>query len=309
MNDKFIMSQEDWDTIIVYSKMSYDKWKTEIGGMLVAVFDKKNNKMIIKDPVIGKQEVSGVNCTLDKEWLADYYVEMAVKHGINVRFVWWHSHHNMGVQWSGTDTATMGEFSDGDYSMSLVVNLAEDHTFRVNWWKPTSGYIDTKIKILKPQFEISSEMQVNFDKLISREAKAIVRTVVKNDNYSNYANSYWQKYKQPGNYGPGVVDAELMDRSPSLQGKYCDTMEKLLDNAFTEQMKWPDFDRKWSIIIEDAGKHDIIIESFSKSEYIDLMTGEFPDATDYFESPEQSLFLTRPTNFTRYGDPLQENLF
>jgi len=309
MDDKFIMAQEDWDKIIAYSKMSYDKWKTEIGGMCVALFNEENKIMVISDPVIGKQEVSSTLCTLDKEWLADYYVEMAIKYGTEVKFVWWHSHHTMGVSWSGTDTNTMQEFNQGNYSMSLVVNLAENHTFRISWWKPTSGYIDTKLKVLKPEFQVTKEMQGIFDELVTRPAKSI--TKINTNIYNNgWSNAGWKnQYKQPGNQGPGYVDAQLMDRTQTLQEKFCDIMEKLLDEAFTYQKKWPDFEEEWKEIIIDAGKHDIVIEEFPKSEFVELtVKGEFPDATDYFESPDPELFLTRGCT-DGYGNPLQENLF
>ena len=306
MDDKFVMSQHDWDKIIAYSKMSYDKWKTEIGGMCVALFNKDSQIMVIKDPVIGKQEVSGVNCTLDKEWLADYYMEMAMKHGMEVRFVWWHSHHTMGVRWSGTDTSTMEECNKGDYSMSLVVNLEEDHTFRISWWKPTSGYIDTKLKVLNPAFKVDAAMKAEFDKLVTREKRAI-QSRSYNNTYYNTSN--WRtKYKQPGSRGPGYVDAELMDKTPSLQEKYCTTMETLLEKAFIDQIKWPDFKKKWDDIIKDAKAHNIIIETFNKNDYGDiLLKGLIPDAPEYFESPEPELFLNRYDN--GHGNTLQKNLW
>ena len=307
MDDNFVMSQNDWDTIIAYSKMSHDKWKTEIGGMCVALFDEEAGTMVIKDPVIGKQEVSSVNCTIDKEWLADYYMEMAMKHGTKVRFVWWHSHHTMGVGWSSTDTNTMEECNKGDYSMSLVVNLKEDHTFRISWWKPTTGYIDTKLKVLKPAFKVDAAMQAKFDELITQESRVIRSNHYSSINNTSYTN--WNsRFKQPGNYGPGYVDAELMDKTPSLQEKYCATMDALLEAVFVEQIKWPDFKEKWSDIIKDAGMHNIIIETFNKNDYGHiLLRGEIPDATDYFESPEPELFLVRDSY--GYGNKIQKNLW
>ena len=309
MESNFVISQNDWDTIIAYAQMSYDKWKTEIGGMCVAILDKETKTMVIKDPVIGKQEVSSTLCTLDKGWLADYYMEMAMKHGTDVRFVWWHSHHMMGVQWSGTDTSTMKEGSNGDYSMSLVVNLKGEHTFRVSWWKPMAGHIDTKVKIAGPEFSVTKKMEDNFNNLVTKEARAIVKTTTHNNRYNGY-HDWRTKYKQPGNYGPGYVDAELMDKTESLQEKYCNTMDSLMEQAFTDQLKWPQFMKKWDKIIEDAGAHNIIIEPFEKDDYSDiLLKGLIPDATGYFESPEPGLFLYRDRGIGGYGDPLQKNLW
>ena len=308
INGKICISQEDWDKIITYAQMSYNKYKSEIGGMLVAFTDKKNRQITIKNPVIGKQEVSGGNCTLDKEWLADYYCEMAMKHGVDVKFVWWHSHHTMGAFWSGTDLSAINEFSNGKYSMSLVINLKHEYKFRVNWWEPTHGYIDTNIEIIKPTYAITKEMQADFDKLISKE-KTIQTTLWKEKNniknkYDGYANDYFLKYKQPGNeFGPGVIDRELMDRSDTLQEKYCDILDKLIEQAYQDNWKWTKFAMKWSKVINNAMIDDIVIEEMTIEEFSLIKEGTMLNAVDYFESPEPSLNLARPSN------EIQEYLF
>ena len=307
MSGKFIISQEDWGKIIAWAKLSYDELKSEIGGMLVAFLDKDTNQMTLKDPVIGKQVVSGGNCTLDKEWLADYYCKMAMKHGTSVRFVWWHSHHTMGAFWSGTDLEAIREFSSGKYSMSLVVNLKEEYKFRVNWWEPTHGHIDHELTIQRPIVEINNQMKSIFKKLISKETAIVPRKQkYPTSNISSYYYNDWSnRYKQPGNEnGPGYVDAELMDRPETLQEKYCDLMEALMDKAFSNDLKWPAFTKAWSKIMEDAAIHRIVINDFPKKDFSELMIGRhFPDATTYFEEPDPELFLSRG------GDTLQRNLF
>lgn len=294
MDGKFIISEEDWNTIINYSQMSYDKHKAEIGGMCIAVYDKENDRMIIKNPVIGKQTVSGGDCTLDKEWLADYYTKMAMEHGVHVRFVWWHSHHNMGVQWSGTDLAAMKEFSGGDYSMSLVVNLKDEHQFRVNWWKPTAGYIDTKLKIMRNEFEITEEMEIAFKELVTKESYDYNKWYSKSDKAKSISNGYGNTYyKQPGNYGPGAVDAELMDTPETLSDKYLDIIENMLDDAFVEQPDWITFKKEWDIIAEDAKIHKVKIKSISKNDYSQVLQGLMLDATIFFEDASPRLTLGR----------------
>ena len=103
MDNEFYISQSNWNKIINYAGISYDEFKAEIGGMSVVTQDTDCDWMI-QNPVILKQEIGSTTCDLDKEELAKYYTEMAVKYkNIDFRFCWWHSHHTMSAFWSGTD--------------------------------------------------------------------------------------------------------------------------------------------------------------------------------------------------------------
>ena len=148
MNQSFYTSEANWQKLHDYAQVAYDKHKSEIGGMLVAVED-KDGDWILEDPVILKQEISHSNCVLDKDALAIYYTKAGVKHkDSNFRFVWWHSHHTMDAFWSGTDLTAIKEYSDGDFSFALVINLKGKHIFRVSSWKPFEMHIDTKVELL-----------------------------------------------------------------------------------------------------------------------------------------------------------------
>lgn len=52
--------------------------------------------------------------------------------------------------WSGTDLKAIEEYSDGDFSFSLVINLKEEYVFRVSIWKPIEMHEDIEISILNP---------------------------------------------------------------------------------------------------------------------------------------------------------------
>jgi proteasome lid subunit RPN8/RPN11 len=148
MNQSFYTSEANWQKLHDYAQVAYDKHKSEIGGMLVAVED-KDGDWILEDPVILKQEISHSNCVLDKDALAIYYTKAGVKHkDSNFRFVWWHSHHTMDAFWSGTDLTAIKEYSDGDFSFALVINLKGKHIFRVSSWKPFEMHVDTKVELL-----------------------------------------------------------------------------------------------------------------------------------------------------------------
>ena len=144
----YYISQKDYDKIINYAKAAYDTMSSEIGGMSVCYKDKEGD-WIVTDPVIIKQEVTGGTCDLDKEELAHYYCKAAKKHAKKeFRFCWWHSHHTMGVFWSSTDIKGINEYSDGDLSFALVVNLKRENLFRASVWNPVVMHEDTELQIM-----------------------------------------------------------------------------------------------------------------------------------------------------------------
>ena len=149
MQTGYYISKKDYDKIINYAKAAYDTMKCEIGGMSICHKD-EDNDWIVTDPVIIKQEETGSTCDLDKEELANYYCKAAKKHAKkDFRFCWWHSHHTMGVFWSPTDIKGINEYSNGDLSFALVVNLKRENKFRISMWNPVLMHEDTELQIME----------------------------------------------------------------------------------------------------------------------------------------------------------------
>lgn len=156
-----------WDKIIAYAQSAYDEFKSEIGGMAIAYRPSKDSDhFIIEEPAIMKQVISSGNCIIDKEALAQYYVETAKKHKdkIDLSFVWWHSHHTMKAFWSSTDLDAIEEMAGGTYSFSLVVNLEEEYKFRVNIWEPIQVHQDIEINIIKESPDVTNEVKALCEK-------------------------------------------------------------------------------------------------------------------------------------------------
>ena len=159
MESEFYIEGKAWDKVINYARSAYDQFKAEIGGMMVVVKD-QDGDWELKDPVIMKQEVTTSNTHLDKDELAKYYTKAAMKYAKEeFRFCWWHSHHTMGAFWSGTDTNTIDEFSDGDFSFALVVNLKEEYKFRVSVWKPIEAHEDVELNILTKEKKVPKKIE------------------------------------------------------------------------------------------------------------------------------------------------------
>ena len=166
----FYIEKKDWNKVISYAQAAWDEHRSEIGGMMVVVQDKDDDWQI-QDPVILKQRISSGNTHLDKEELAKYYTKAAKKYKDNIfRFCWWHSHHTMQAFWSGTDTSTIDEFSDGDFSFALVVNLKEEYKFRVSVWKPMEVHEDVDLEILSADKAVKQSIINEVNKLCEKES-------------------------------------------------------------------------------------------------------------------------------------------
>ena len=159
MDQEFYINEKDWNKIQNYAQEAYNTKKSEIGGMLVAIED-EDGDWELKDPVILKQQISGGNCILDKDDLALYYTKVGTKlKKKNFRFVWWHSHHTMDAFWSVTDLNAIKEYSDGDFSFALVVNLKEEYKLRVSVWKPFEVHEDVEPNIITKEKKVPQKIQ------------------------------------------------------------------------------------------------------------------------------------------------------
>ena len=177
----FYISEKNWNKILGYAEEAYDTEKSEIGGMSVMVKD-KNDDWELQDPTILEQEISGSNTILDKDALAVYYTKQAKKMGKkDFRFCWWHSHHTMAAFWSGTDLTAIDEYSDGDFSFALVINLKQEYKFRLSVWKPFPIHDDFELKIMRPN---------RCNKHMKKEVENLCSMISYTSNWKRPSNTY-----------------------------------------------------------------------------------------------------------------------
>ena len=227
---KVYILKDCWDKIINYAKAAYHGEKAEIGGMSVVTQD-KDGDWWIEDPQILNQEIAGTTCDLDKEDLAKYYTQMAVKYkDTNFRFCWWHSHHTMGAFWSGTDLSSIDEYGEGesDLSFALVVNLKEEYKCRISVWKPLEVHQDVELEIVGKE-----DVEIPLEIVTEVKAKCRVRSL------SSYQTGYT---KLPSN-GKQLSLHSWYD-SRGMSGNYklleddCTQIEPTEAEAATFEAKW-----------------------------------------------------------------------
>ena len=188
----FYITQKNWDKILGFAEEAYETEKSEIGGMSVMVED-KDGDWTLQDPVILKQEITASNTVLEKEALSRYYSKVGKKMGNkNFRFCWWHSHHTMSAFWSGTDITAIDEYSDGDFSFALVVNLKGEYKFRVSVWQPVEAHQDVELEIINAKHRCTKKMKEEVKTLCSKP-------------------SYSYSWKRNGTYGYKSADQLLKD--------------------------------------------------------------------------------------------------
>ena len=232
----FYISQKAWKRVLDYAQASYDKFQAEVGGFLIATKD-KDNDIILSHPEILEQTVTSGTTEMDKAAIADYYVKSAMKHGNDVRFVWWHSHANMGAFWSGTDTSTMEDYSSGDWSAFLVVNIRGEYKFRICVWNPIEAHEDTELKVIdgkmrsvpktivKQVEELCSKPAVVKRATYTGVAKGRQTSLTMADYIDDYQNgSYGYGYMKPGSsfgYKQGFTGTSLYDSTLTFLDELC----------------------------------------------------------------------------------------
>jgi hypothetical protein len=172
----FIISEKAWNTMQQYAGIAYEKDKNEVSGIACVkrVKHPVSNKEVweIFEPVILKQENTGVTTELDGDALRDYYVKSASKHG-DIRYCWWHSHHTMGAFWSGTDLNEIKAWKNDSWSLALVINLYQEYLLNVSTWEPIEHSEDVPLEIIRNISVPTKKQLKEYDELCSNPAPII----------------------------------------------------------------------------------------------------------------------------------------
>jgi len=283
----FYIEKEAWKKVMQYANAAYDEWKSEISGMLIAEKD-EDGDWDIHSPVILKQTVSGGNTSLDKEELAKYYAKMGKKYNkATIKFVWWHSHHTMKAFWSGTDDKAIEEYSNGDWSLALVVNLKEEYKFRVSVWHPIEMHEDVELEILgennKPTNAILKETKAKCEQpIVTHKSYGINKQsfgyqASPTNGYN--VNNYKSQYSLWGEDNEWTDALEFIDK---LNGKYVKA-----EIAYDE----------WKTLVVEYNTKELEHQSF----YIECVTIEKLDSMVLYAQPEAFL-----KQMNGYGVPIDD---
>ena len=227
------ISKKNWETILNYSKSSYNQFKAEIGGMAIMIKD-NDDDWVLKEPVILKQAVTAGSTSIDKSALASYYTKVGMKwnpKNVEFRFCWWHSHHTMAAFWSGTDLATINDYEGSDLSFALVVNLKGEYKFRISVWEPFEMHKDVELTIMGKAACIPAKINAEVTDLCSKPVDHWTARGVNSENgyYKEYKRTSYLSSDQQTTIFPDTAEEKMMKEYNYLLELQADFQDKLID--------------------------------------------------------------------------------
>ncbi len=202
----FYIGKKCWDKLQQWAQLAYDEDKNEISGMLILEKDDQGHWRL-HSPDIMKQENSATLTVLDKDAIRDWAIKQATKYGTDsnkVRYVWWHSHHTMAANWSGTDDKEIEAAKETgvDWSVSLLINLKEEYKLKLAIWEPVETLQDVELIIVDPKKPATEAMKKKYKELCSNSTPALTR------NYNNNIYSKgWGAHREEAIHFDKLIDA------------------------------------------------------------------------------------------------------
>ena len=169
---RFIIYEKAWNIMQQYARIAYETDANEVSGITcvrkIGHPETKKKVWELFEPIILKQENTGTTTELDGDALRDFYIKAAMKHGSDIRFCWWHSHHTMGAFWSTTDVNEINAWKNDSWSLALVINLFEEYCLNVSTWDPLEHSEDVPLEILRNKPAYSNIQVKEYEELCSK---------------------------------------------------------------------------------------------------------------------------------------------
>lgn len=124
--------------------------ESEISGLADCIRDRRGN-FRVGEVYLLKQEASGATVELVEESVHQFLAEQIKKGTTQMPRLWWHSHHNFGTFFSGTDEATIERLKTDTFLVAICVNQAGEMSAKAVITKPRPKVIDPiSIRITPP---------------------------------------------------------------------------------------------------------------------------------------------------------------
>lgn len=161
----------------------------EVSG-LGEVVTTADGRLLINKLYLFEQEATATDTTISEETISKFLTD-SVRLGANLELLklWWHSHADMGVFWSGQDDSTIENFKNS-WMLSVVANKKGEYLARLDFWEPFRMTLDDC-----PFFEarfVHPDLQAEWKKEVEEKVKkpSVVSRVVWSQGYQ--VNDYRQ---------------------------------------------------------------------------------------------------------------------
>lgn len=180
----------------VENKIMYwvNKCDKEISGLGDAYLDIPNKQILIQSAFLLEQECGSAETEIDEKSIAkamgDAHADESNHIPRNIKF-WWHSHVNMGVFWSTTDTTTMHKLSEHGWFVNIVFNKKYQRLGAISYPLRTvlnEAGMNDQLAITNVEYESDIPIQgaPNFAPAILEEFDAQYLANYKEKTYGNY---------------------------------------------------------------------------------------------------------------------------
>lgn len=198
---------------------------SEIAGMGRVSVSEDGETVTVEEVMIYEQEVTGATADLSPQAIARWQSDLVKAGGSPKHWkLWWHSHHTMAAFFSGTDTATMDRQSEGDWMMSLVVNVKRERKARLDMYRPFRMFLDD-VDIQIGEEEETYQVPASIAEEVALKVKR--RAITTHAGYGKHYTGYTK-------YSPGAGYGQIESiETPSTYAEVKDNI-KALEQAITD---------------------------------------------------------------------------
>ena len=184
--------------------------ESEISGLGKVIADEYTGNFVVEDIRLITQKATLATTTMDSNGVAKFMDDL-ISEGEDTSLwkLWWHSHANMDVFWSGTDVNTINDFNTeqklDNYFVSIVGNKAGRLKCRIDVFYPLRHTVD----------DIPWEID-DFNEELEKQIQAEVAEKVTHEDYRN-----WEKKSgQSGLIFRGDTKANISpDKNSSVEDR------------------------------------------------------------------------------------------
>lgn len=164
---KLIIPYKSYIQIMSYADLA----DGEVSGFADVDWDEESQALKMGEVYLLKQEATAADVEMDENTVADFNFEMIKKGKTQLPRIWWHSHSDMGVFFSGTDQNTISELTNDSFILALVVNKKHEMRTILKICQPLPPFISPIIE------DINIEVLYDFPKIPSTYKKEVEEKV------------------------------------------------------------------------------------------------------------------------------------
>jgi hypothetical protein len=206
----------------------------------------------------------------------------------------------MSAFWSGTDTTTMKEYSNDDWSAFLVVNIRGEYKFRVCVWNPITAHEDIDLNILDAKTRaVPKSIKDSVSKLCNKPVTVITNYKKNGKQTSIYDKDEWDRDSYIHSYyGNGY--------SSHFNHKHEYSGDKIYESSLEIVAEWNDLYTEGLLTFKEWLKE---VKNWNRVLKLKKTTFSIKEYTENELQVNSGVYSGyNPTNFIDYGEKNEQNI-